>query len=148
VPVVSADLSDSRVASSVGGGNDLSSSNALSDINPNDIESITVLKDASATAIYGARAVNGVVIITTKQGKAGKTSVTFNSTKGFQQAPRLDVLHTPELIELLMDQNINNNNVTPAILFDPAIHKYNTDWQDELLCIVWKKATTQNHALP
>lgn len=132
VPVVSGDLSDSRVAPSVGGGNDLSTSNALSDINPNDIESITVLKDASATAIYGARAANGVVIITTKQGKAGKTSVTFNSTKGFQQAPRLDVLHTPELIELLMDQNINNNNVTPAILFDPAINKYNTDWQDEL----------------
>ncbi len=115
VPIVSGDLSDNRVQPGVGNSAGLSSSNALADINPNDIESITVLKDASATAIYGARAANGVVIVTTKKGKAGKTSITFNATRGFQTPPKLDLLQTPEAMELLMDQHINNNAL-PTIL--------------------------------
>ena len=56
-----------------------SSSNILSSINPNDIESITVLKDAAAAALYGSRAANGVVVITTKSGKEGKARVNFNA---------------------------------------------------------------------
>jgi TonB-dependent starch-binding outer membrane protein SusC len=62
--------------------------NPLSDINPNDIESIEILKDASAGAIYGARAANGVVLITTKRGKSGKTSVTANFQTGTSQATK------------------------------------------------------------
>ncbi|RZJ94336.1 MAG: SusC/RagA family TonB-linked outer membrane protein [Hymenobacter sp.] len=62
--------------------------NALADINPNDIESIDILKDASAGAIYGSRAANGVLIITTKRGKAGQNRVAVNSFFGFQQAAR------------------------------------------------------------
>lgn len=71
--------------------------NALADLNSNDIESIEVLKDASAGAIYGARAANGVVLITTKRGKAGKTNVSFNYQSGTAQATRrLPFLNTSE----------------------------------------------------
>jgi len=63
--------------------------NPLADINPNDIESVEVLKDASAAAIYGSRAANGVLIINTKRGRAGQNRVSFNSYLGFQDAVRL-----------------------------------------------------------
>ena len=63
--------------------------NALADINPADIESMEVLKDASTTAIYGSRAANGVVLITTKSGKAGKTKINFNSTFGYNEPIKL-----------------------------------------------------------
>ncbi|WP_133271907.1 SusC/RagA family TonB-linked outer membrane protein [Hymenobacter radiodurans] len=62
--------------------------NPLADINPNDIESVNVLKDASAAAIYGSRAANGVIVITTKRGKAGQNRISLNSFYGFQQAIR------------------------------------------------------------
>lgn len=71
--------------------------NPLADINPNDIESIEILKDASAAAIYGARAANGVVLISTKRGKAGKTNVSFNYQAGVAQATRrLPFLNTEQ----------------------------------------------------
>ncbi len=74
--------------------------NTLADINPNDIESIEVLKDASAGAIYGARAANGVVLITTKRGKAGKTSVSFNYQMGVAEATkRLPFLNAEQYIK-------------------------------------------------
>ncbi|MEM9528253.1 MAG: TonB-dependent receptor, partial [Bacteroidota bacterium] len=63
--------------------------NALADINPSDIESMEILKDASTTAIYGSRAANGVVLITTKSGKAGKTKIDFNSSYGFNEPIKL-----------------------------------------------------------
>ncbi|MBE0639330.1 MAG: TonB-dependent receptor [Bacteroidales bacterium] len=63
--------------------------NALSDINPNDIESITVLKDASAAAIYGARATNGVILITTKRGSQQRTNINFNGSWGFQKVDKV-----------------------------------------------------------
>ena len=62
--------------------------NAMSDINPNDIESMTILKDASATSMYGARASNGVILITTKKGARGKTDVTLNMSYGWQTLPK------------------------------------------------------------
>lgn len=71
--------------------------NPLADINPNDIESIEILKDASAAAIYGARAANGVVLISTKRGKAGKTNISFNYQAGVAQATRrLPFLNTEQ----------------------------------------------------
>ncbi len=71
--------------------------NPLADINPNDIESIEILKDASAAAIYGARAANGVVLVSTKRGKAGKTNITFNYQAGVAQATRrLPFLNTAQ----------------------------------------------------
>ena len=62
--------------------------NAISGVNPMDIESITFLKDASATAIYGTQAANGVIVVTTKKGKVGKPSVTFSASFGFTERPR------------------------------------------------------------
>lgn len=81
VPLISGNFSQIGV-----GGQDL---NALADLNPNDIESINVLKDASTAAIYGSRGANGVVLITTKSGKAGKTKVDFNASWGYQEPIKL-----------------------------------------------------------
>jgi len=78
--------------------------NPLIDLNPNDIESIEVLKDASAGAIYGSRASNGVVLITTKKGKAGKTSVNFNYQTGFSEATkRVKFLNSEQYAELILE---------------------------------------------
>lgn len=78
--------------------------NPLTDLNQNDIESIEVLKDASAGAIYGSRAANGVVLITTKRGKAGKTNVTFNLQSGYSEATkRLPMLNSEQYAELILE---------------------------------------------
>jgi TonB-linked SusC/RagA family outer membrane protein len=75
---------------------------ALADLNPNDIEDIQILKDASAAAIYGSRATNGVVIITTKKGKTGKGTIGFNANVGVgQPTNRLDLLNTAQLKEIV-----------------------------------------------
>lgn len=78
--------------------------NPLTDLNQNDIESIEVLKDASAGAIYGSRAANGVVLITTKRGKAGKTNVSFNLQSGYSEATkRLPMLNSEQYAELILE---------------------------------------------
>src|SRR5690606_23325428 len=77
-----------------------SSANPLAGLNPQDIESITVLKDASATAIYGSRGANGVVIITTKSGKAGRMQIEYNGTSSFSEPiKQLDVLEAADYID-------------------------------------------------
>jgi TonB-dependent starch-binding outer membrane protein SusC len=103
--------------------------NALSDLNPNDIESISVLKDASAASIYGARASNGVVVITTKRGSNQKTTINFNSYYGVQQVWRkLKMLNSRQWMEYRNDlagttvfTQDQMNNITT-----------NTDWQKEI----------------
>jgi len=93
-------------------------------LNPNDIENMQVLKDAASAAIYGARAANGVVLITTKRGKANRSSVGFNTYLGFNQlANKIDVLDA-EQYKLLMTE------IPSAGPVDPAYDK-NTDWVDE-----------------
>jgi TonB-dependent starch-binding outer membrane protein SusC len=78
--------------------------NPLADLNQNDIESIEVLKDASAGAIYGSRAANGVVLITTKKGKAGRTNVSFNLQNGYSEATkRLPMLNSQQYAELILE---------------------------------------------
>ncbi|MBN8851910.1 MAG: hypothetical protein BGO55_25750 [Sphingobacteriales bacterium 50-39] len=90
----------------VGAGQNISS---ISDINPNDIESIEVLKDASSAAIYGARAANGVVLITTKRGKAGKTRLDFNYYTGFQQvAKKIKFLSSRQFVDLTKEAIAND----------------------------------------
>ena len=87
-----------------------SSSNPLANINPNDIESIEVLKDASSTAIYGSRGANGVVIITTKQGRSGKSNVTFSSNFSFSKvAKKIDVLDPVTYAHYINEQTLNSN---------------------------------------
>lgn len=106
--------------------------NALALINPNDIESFTILKDASATAIYGSRASNGVIMITTKKGAKGKPSINFNSQfSAGKIAKKVDVLNAAEI------RDVVNEYGTPALqdlLKD--IHIRNgvegTDWQDQI----------------
>ncbi len=90
--------------------------NPLIDLNPNDIESIEVLKDASAGAIYGSRAANGVVLITTKKGKSGKTNVSFNYQSGFSESTRrVPFLNSEQYAELLLEgaKYIDDDNGTP-----------------------------------
>lgn len=95
--------------------------NILNLINPNDIESISVLKDASAAAIYGFRAANGVILITTKRGKVGRPTVRFNFQRGIQNLPNTyDVLNTQQYVALHQEMFANNPNaqdIPPE--FDP-----------------------------
>lgn len=89
--------------------------NIMNLINPNDIESISVLKDASATAIYGVRASNGVILIQTKRGKAGKTRVTFSQSYGVQNLrKRYDVLNTSDYVALHNEAWDNNPSADRA----------------------------------
>lgn len=87
----------------------------LNTINPQDIASIEVLKDASATAIYGSRGANGVIIITTKRGKAGKDRITFSSTVGFAQLPKyLKLMNAEQWATMVNENTLLSNPNTPA----------------------------------
>lgn len=111
--------------------------NALSVINPNDIASIEVLKDASATSIYGARGANGVILITTKQGKKGKARVTLNMKYALQQlSNKMDMLNSIQLAEL-GNEAADNDGVDRRSIYAPLnnIKKNSTDWQDEIFRI-------------
>ena len=106
----------------------------LATINPNDIESIEILKDASATAIYGSRGANGVVLITTKKGRDGKGSISFNAYYGVQQVTRkLDLLNAEQYANLVNDAQINAGQ-NPVYVNPNSLGK-GTDWQEELFRI-------------
>jgi len=135
------------IDSSTGSGTD----NALASINPSDIVSMDVLKDASATAIYGARAANGVIIITTKRGEKGIANITYDGYVGWQEMPKkLDMLNLREYAEHRnvrsgkdyagQDWGIvktDNNFVRPDLLGE------GTDWQNEM----FSKALMTSHNL-
>ncbi len=94
--------------------------NPLTDLNPNDIESIEVLKDASAGAIYGSRAANGVVLITTKRGRAGKTNVSLNVQSGYSEATkRLPMLNSEQYAELILEGAKYRDDLDGTPLNDP-----------------------------
>ena len=140
----------------VGSGQNISS---IADINPNDIESVEVLKDASAAAIYGARAANGVILITTKRGKAGKTKMNFSSYTGIQQpARKIKFLNSNEFVDLIEEARTNDlalynaDNTVFGEGFDPSVltddlnysaDGQNTVWLDEIL----KNAAVRNYEL-
>ena len=114
--------------------------NALTTINPNDIESIEILKDASATAIYGSRAANGVVIITTKKGKEGATQITLDSYVGVQRLYReIPMMNLRNYAEYISEVNLG------------AIEEFEnldllgdgTDWQD----VIFREAAMHNQQL-
>ncbi|WP_338358527.1 TonB-dependent receptor [Yeosuana marina] len=103
-------------------------------INNNDIESIQILKDASAAAIYGSRAANGVIIVTTKSGKKGPLRVTVSVNTGIQNVPKTwDLMNSAEYAEM-QTTSFTNSGLTPPLSvganFDPSI---DTDWQDEII---------------
>lgn len=117
--------------------------NPLAAINPADIESIEVLKDASATAIYGARGANGVVIITTKKGKAGTTVVSYNTSLGLQQiAHKIDLLSAQEYKTVLNSIIDAGGGAEVYRIADADVQA--TDWQDELFR---ENAPIQNHSI-
>ncbi len=107
--------------------NSSASGNPLADINFNDIESFDILKDASAAAIYGSRAANGVVLITTKRGKAGKTVFQVNTQYGFNKPTHLrGFLDAKEYVDLLREAAINSDNIEGVDPLDPA--QYPGSW--------------------
>ncbi|RAV98930.1 SusC/RagA family TonB-linked outer membrane protein [Pseudochryseolinea flava] len=103
-------------------------------INPADIATIQVLKDASAAAIYGSRAGNGVVIITTKKGEDGPAKISFSARSSIQQLPKTwDVMDAPKYLETVSQQYQNSAVVLPTGIADQiANNTINTDWQDEI----------------
>jgi len=119
-------------------------SNPLASINPSDILTMDILKDASATAIYGSRASNGVIMITTKRGKTGEATITYDGYIGWQSMPKkLDVMNLQQYAEhynAISDANIksaSSNFVRPDLLGS------GTDWQNEL----YHNALMTNHSL-
>lgn len=108
--------------------------NPLASINPNDIESIDILKDASATAIYGSRASAGVVLITTKRGAKGRSRVNYDVSVAWQKPARLfDLLNAEQYVEL-KNEALRNNNVTAQQYFLDTLNGQliDTDWSDYL----------------
>jgi TonB-linked SusC/RagA family outer membrane protein len=140
IPVFTGDLS--RTAATL---------NVLGDLNPSDIESIDVLKDASATAIYGSRAANGVMLITTKKGKQGAAKVNYDTSFGFTQPYRLhEVMNAEQFVahKNLARTNVGNIDVTnPANLYkislDAEGKPIDTNWAD----LIYQTGFQHNHAL-
>ena len=119
--------------------------NPLSSINPSDIESIEVLKDVSATAIYGSRGANGVIIVTTKNGKRGKIKLDYNYSIGVSSVrKRLDLLNAEQwgdlYLSLATDAQKNATGITPEVV---STWGKGTDWQDAL----FRTANTQQHQI-
>jgi len=122
----------------------------LNSLNPNDIESLEVLKDASATAIYGSKGANGVILITTKTGKAGKSVLEYSLNYGFQKIRRkLPVMNAVDYAMIANEiAALNNKNGTPEPYYtNEEIQGYRenggTDWQDE----IYRTAPVLNHQL-
>ena len=115
VPVSNSDMQSSG----------LRSQSILSSINPNDIESMTVLKDAAASSLYGSRAANGVIIITTKKGQQGAVKVNFNTTNSLQtRAQMVDMLSRDEFVNVINQFGTDNQK--------SLLGTANTDWNDEV----------------
>lgn len=118
--------------------------NGIGYLDPSSIERMDVLKDASAGSIYGARAANGVILVTTKKGKDGKMNVSLNSYAGFQRvAKKLDLLNTQEYTTIMNEARINSG-FTPLYTQAQVAALPNHDWQDDLFK---EGAIKQNHSL-
>lgn len=121
------------------------SQNGLSSLNPNDIESIEILKDASATSIYGARGANGVVLITTRKGKSGKDNISFETYFGIQRkAGNIDVMNAKQFAELYDEAGFNADPEGYVPLYpNPDSLGAGTDWQSQ----IYRDAPIQNYQL-
>ena len=122
------------------GNGSVSTVSPLSTINPADIVSMEILKDASATAIYGAQGANGVVLITTKRGKAGEAKFTYDGSVTVQrQTKRLDMLNLREFAEFYNDMAQQGEIYTPDETYsDPSILGKGTNWQDAVFRTAWQ----------
>ncbi|NCC91339.1 MAG: SusC/RagA family TonB-linked outer membrane protein, partial [Spirochaetia bacterium] len=123
------------------GNSPVSTISPLSTINPSDILSMEILKDASATAIYGAQGANGVVLITTKRGKAGEAKFTYEGMYGVQrQAARLEMMNLREFADYSNQVSLSDNRPEFA---DPSLLGAGTNWQDA----VFRQAPMHQHQL-
>ena len=126
------------------GGGTANSSNPLSGLNPNDIEDIQILQGPSATAIYGSRATNGVILITTKRGKNGDIKINYNAQYNIQTPPkRVKVMTLPQYAQMQIEYKAIAGGTVREELLDPSILGPGTDWQDEL----FNNAAMQKHQL-
>lgn len=128
------------------GGADIPPADPLASINPDDIESIEVLKDASSTAIYGSRGANGVVLITTKSGKEGRDKVTYSNRFDISVLPKkLPVLSSLDYMNYRNEAALNDgkDSVYVARQLDSISNAINIDWQDQ----VYHEALSQQHQL-
>jgi TonB-dependent starch-binding outer membrane protein SusC len=141
LPGLNSDLGNSGSGNNSGGE---TAGNPLSFINPQDIESIDILKDADATAIYGSRAANGAILITTKKAKGGKTSAGANVQQGWGfVARRIEMLNTEQYIEMRKEAFANDGRPLPSITTNAFSRDFDingwhdqtryTDWQDVFL---------------
>ena len=119
-------------------------SNTLGDINPNDIESMEVLKDGSATAIYGSRAAAGVILITTKKGAKGKTKVAYDGFVGFSSALKKFNLLNAKEFELINNEKFTNAGKVAAAGTNASVDTADTDWQKEIMI---KNAPVYSHSV-
>lgn len=127
-----------------GGANGQNRVNPLSTINPNDIVRIEVLKDASATAIYGARAANGVVLITTKRGQEGTSKITYNGYFASQSLPnKLEMMNLPQYADYQVQIARDLDRQVNQRFLDASLLGNGTDWQDE----VFRRAEMHSHQL-
>lgn len=125
-------------------GSSTGSTSAMASINPSDITSIEVLKDASATAIYGSRASNGVVLITTKRGQEGKATIQYEGYVGWQQMPKfLDVMNLPEYADFYNQRAAIQGWGKREDYAHPELLSDGTDWQREL----FSTAFMHNHSV-
>lgn len=109
----------------------------ISNINPDEIQAISILKDAASTSLYGSRAANGVVLITTKKGKPGQTNVSFNAYYGIQEVPqrgRLKMMDAVEFAQFKKESYEDAGNPVPEAFQNPSQYEgKNNDWYDALL---------------
>jgi TonB-linked SusC/RagA family outer membrane protein len=118
--------------------------NGIGYLDPSSIERVDILKDAAAASIYGARAANGVVLVTTKKGRDGKMNVSLNSYTGFQYvAKKLDLLNTQEYTTITNESRVNSG-MAPLYTPDQIASFPDHDWQDDLFN---EGAIKQNHSL-
>ncbi|MEO8254120.1 MAG: TonB-dependent receptor [Flavobacterium sp.] len=143
-PVFADKNNDSFSFSALGGGNGQTKNSALSGLNISDIETIDILKDASATAIYGANGANGVVLITTKKGKKGKSKFTYETYLANQEVTNsVAVLNLPEYAKYQASIFKLNGEPIPYQYQKPNLLGKGTNWQDEL----FRSATMYNHQI-
>lgn len=115
--------------------------NALADINPNDIESFEILKDGASTAIYGSRASNGVILVTTKKGKQGQMKVNYDMYTGWSNPIKVhDLLNAEQFVEIANEKYRNAGNAPQAFMDEAGT---NTDWNK----LVYRTGFQQNHTI-
>ncbi len=128
----------------VQGGGTTNSSNPLSGLNPSDIEDIQILQGPSATAIYGSRATNGVLLITTKRGKSGEAKLNYGYQYNLQTTPkRMDVMNLQQYAQMVKAYHVLAGGTTPLEFLDSSLLGKGTDWQKEL----FNNAGMQKHQL-